>query len=112
MLNKYLFAFTNDKETLVETKLLDMPEGTPPEKVYFWLKVNHEKNTCEKLDFVSMEKGLILQERTFKQGTFSFDYQRAIFNDGYNLTMFLHINVSDIPENVKSAVSDFIKKQS
>lgn len=111
MLNKYLFAFTNDKETIVETKLLDMPEGTPPEKVYFWLKINHEKHTCEKLDFVSMEKGLILQERTFKQGTLSFEPKRAIFNDGYNITMFLNINVSDISENVKDTVSNFLKAQ-
>jgi hypothetical protein len=111
MLNKYLFVFINNKEAIVETKLLDMPEGTPPEKVYFWLKLNIENGTCEKLDFVSMKKGEPLQERVFKQGTLSFDADTAMFNDGYYLNIFANISKDDIPEYVKETVSNFLKTQ-
>lgn len=77
--NKYLFVFENASSAIVETKVLEQPEGTHPSKVYFWLLINKISKKVIQLNFVSMQKEPF-QERIFKQGRLEFDFKNATFN--------------------------------
>lgn len=78
--NKYLFAFENNRSVIVETKVLEQPEGTHPSKVYFWLFIDKAFGKVTPLHFVSMQKEPI-QERVFEEGRLEFDSKIAKFND-------------------------------
>lgn len=76
---KYILVFENDMNYIVEIKIKDLPEDTPKEKVYFWLKINKDSKSCNKLSFLSMEKEPY-QKRFFNEGVLTFDYEKALFN--------------------------------
>lgn len=103
MKNKYLFVFENKEFAIVETKLLDMPEGTPPDKVYFWLKIDKINDQCERFEFVSMKKEPI-QVREFKEGTLQFDSNNATFN-GIELDV---LEIKDISDYLNSTIVEFL----
>lgn len=106
MTNKYLFAFENDNFVIVETKLLNMPEDTPPSQVYFWIKFDKQSNVCQHLNFVSMEKEPF-QVREFKEGKLEFNNDKANFN-GDN---FKNIDVNTLSEDVRNSVVNFLDKK-
>ena len=112
MTNKYILAFENNSEVVLETKLLDMPKDSPPEKVYFWLRINKVTHQCEKLDFVSMQKGDVKQERIFNQGILTFDSLIALFSSSSHLVALKPIDIDTISPNIKKIVSDFLELQS
>lgn len=76
---KYVLMFENDMNYIVEIKRKDLPEDTPKEKVYFWLKINKESKSCNKLSFLSMVKEPY-QKRFFNEGILTFDYEEALYN--------------------------------
>ncbi len=106
MTNKYLFAFENDNSVLVETKLLNMPEGTPPAQVYFWIQFDKKTNSCQHLNFVAMEKEPV-QVREFKEGRLEFNNDKANFNG----VSFKNIDVNTLSEDVKNSVVNFLDKK-
>lgn len=106
MKNKYLFVFANEQFTIVETKLLDMPEGTTPDKVYFWLKLDNVFGQCDHLTFVSMQKEPI-QIREFKEGVLKFDREKGIFNE----IELKAVDTKDFSEHTHKFVVDFLSKK-
>lgn len=107
-MNKYLFVFENPAEAIVETKLIGMPDGSPPDKVYFWLRIDKKSGTCTHLKFVSMEKEPV-QIRVFEQGILNFNEKVAVFS-GQNITKrYLNKGIENISEKTLQAVSTFLK---
>lgn len=106
MNNKYLFAFENEHSLIFETKLLNMPEGSTPDQVYFWIEFNKKSNSCQHLNFVSMQKEPT-QIREFKEGRLEFNNEKASFNGNE----FKTINVDTISDNVKNIVVVFLDKK-
>ncbi len=104
--NKYLFAFENDEFMVVETKLLDMPEGAAPSDVYFWLLINKNENSCKHLTFKSMKKEPI-QIREFEEGYLEFTNDTAKFND-INLNK---VDLNEISDKIKKTIISFFEKK-
>lgn len=107
-MNKYLFVFENPSEAIVETKLIGMPDGTPPDKVYFWLRIDKQSGICSHLKFVSMEKEPV-QIRVFEQGTLNFNEKVAVFDYKNCTKMYLNKGIENISEKTLKAVSTFIE---
>lgn len=109
MSHKYLFAFENDKNCIVEVKKTEMPKDSLVEEVYFWLMIDKISANCSRLDFVSMQKGHY-QVREFKNCILEFTEYTAFFesfNDGIPVS-FNKISVEEIDESIKDIVSKFI----
>lgn len=101
--NKYLFAFENNRSAIVETKVLEQPEGTHPSKVYFWLLIDKAFGKVTPLNFVSMQKEPS-QVRIFEEGQLEFDSQIAKFNDA----QFEAINKEIKGSNLDNLVLDYL----
>lgn len=109
MNHKYLFAFENENNYIVEVKKTEMPKDTPVEEVYFWLLIDKNSANCSRLDFVSMQKGH-LQVREFKNCILEFTENTAFFenfNNGITVS-FNKISVEEIDEKIKDIVYKFI----
>lgn len=63
-----LLSYRFENNYCIELKRLDMPEGSPPEKVYSWLYMNNDLGLVEKLNFLSMKKSEDQIIRIFKEG--------------------------------------------
>ena len=72
---EYLFYFFNDAISLVEVKLMSLPEGAAIDRVYHWLYI--EEENVQKLHFKSRREQGGLNYREFAQGNLSFDEKMA-----------------------------------
>lgn len=73
----FLFHFTCDTHVVVEAKVNDMPEGTPPTGVFYWLLLDRASGDCSRLTFRSMKSEAGQQYRSFDQGELCFDELQA-----------------------------------
>ncbi len=100
---KFLYAFSNGSDSLVEIKRLDKPAGAPPGEVYAWLVI--KDSNVSKLTFESMINGE-REYRKFLEGELFFDSTKA------NLTYFsnkFELNVEKNPAMLKVIFSEYLR---
>lgn len=108
-----LYYFMNEKHSLVEVKINDLPEKTPKNKLYKWLSMNLDTNETQELEFVSMGQedvnGNQMNIRVFKNAELRFDKAFAKFmleGEGHIL-----MNASEelLPNQVDELILRFLK---
>ncbi len=91
---KTLYIFENDSFVLAEIKRLDVDQGLPPDKIFFWFLFNKKTKHLIQLEFVSMNSSGSEEQRVFKQAHLRFNQKQAFVkfdNDTieFKLTHFL-----------------------
>ena len=109
---KFLYYFSNPSGSVLESKLLNAPEGTPIGQVYHWLYYNQTKQQFQKLGFKSISAEEGREHRVFDQGQLWFDGSQATLTlDDASQDMTLAVNpVSSIPENLIAQVQQFLQQ--
>ena len=74
---EYLFCFVDKRACLAEVKVRDLPEGTPPARVYHWLYFDRQTQELTRLLFRSMREEDGRGYRQFAQGKLNFDAGEA-----------------------------------
>ena len=101
----------NEKHSLVEVKINDLPEGTPKKDLYKWISINHESHEVSQLQFLSMSQedinGNLMNIRVFKNAELRFDKAFAKFMlDGEG-----HILMNASEELLPTEIDQFILKK-
>lgn len=73
----FLFHFSCNSHELLEAKINNLPEGSPPAAVYHWLLLDRASDEFTRLKFRAMASKDGRQQRTFEQGDLSFDARQA-----------------------------------
>ncbi|MBT4098821.1 MAG: methyltransferase domain-containing protein [Gemmatimonadetes bacterium] len=73
----FLYYFTSPSSSVMEVRINGFENGTPPDKVYYWLLLDHESGRIERLVFKSMRSEDGKEHRGFEQGALSFDATQA-----------------------------------
>lgn len=102
--NKYLFVFENDNSIILETKILNRPEGTDISKIYYWLKIDKKNLTCSVFKFKSMQKEPE-QVRIFEEGVLKFGNDFAYMNG----EKFDVVSQKILEDEVHNAVLKFVE---
>ncbi len=108
-----LFLFVNENITLFEIKRTDIPQDSPPDKLYHWLTVSKNSPQARRLTFVDMGveniSGNDINFRVFKEGELRFDSNFAKFvldNDGH---IIMNVPTKDFPENLITITQNYLQ---
>ena len=74
---KFLFFFSSQNIDIVETKVLNLPEGRPIHHIYHWLWYDRNTQQIHKFHFQSMKSEPEKEYRQFEQGELHFDKIQA-----------------------------------
>lgn len=74
---EFLYYFSNQTIDIVETKVLNLSEGTPIGQIYHWLWYDHKTQQVYRFDFQSMKSENGVEHRQFKQAKLHFDNTHA-----------------------------------
>lgn len=111
----YLFYFTCDTHDIVEAKVNDMPEDTPPAGVFYWLLLDRATADCSRLTFSSMKSEGARHYRMFDQGELCFDETQAHLQLSSGPVTELRLDVcavEQLSEEIKTRAQSYIQKSS
>lgn len=111
----FLFHFACDTHDVVEAKVNDLPEDTPPAGVFYWLLLGRAPGDCRRLTFRFMKSEEGRQYRSFDQGELCFDEMQAHLqlSSGPVSELSLHVRaVEDLSEELKARARSYIQASS
>jgi len=79
MTYRVLYLLTSPNLHLLEIQRLDLPNTTPSNALYQWLRYVPTSNQLTPLTFVSMHSAPPFEERVFEQGELHFSDMEGVF---------------------------------
>lgn len=109
-----VFYFMNEKVSIVEIELLNLPSGAAKSERYHWIFIDHFAKSPKKLEFVSMAdeniNGNKISVRTFKDSELRFDQSVARFIEGEETHLVLNEKVGKMTSGLKKILSDYVER--
>jgi len=109
---KFLYYFSNPSSSVLEVKILNLPEGTPIGKIYHWLSFDQSTQQFQKLSFKSMSSEEGREYRAFDQGDLWFDGSQATMtlNSQTSKITFSVKNADSVPDNLIAQVQTILQR--
>lgn len=97
---------------VLEIQRLDLAADSEKSDLYKWLLVSKDALEITPLTFLAMDSGGGSQERFFKQGYLSFDFQKAVFiHESSSMQHILEPGKLDVlPEPLHTLISTYFNQ--
>ncbi len=105
---KVLIFLDSKDQSIIEIKKLNMPEGSSPEKVYFWLLIDKHTQAVSRLDFISMKKQPE-QERFFRQGLLTFNESMGLYSTDKETYTLICKGKEQLTEELKKLIINYLE---
>lgn len=100
----------NENLTVIEAKLIDLPESAPKSERYKWLQINDSKVTP--LAFISMREeeinGKQMNIRIFENAELRFDKSFARFISGENMNILMNQTGKSLAADIDKLIRDHL----
>ena len=107
-----LYYFMNEKHSVIEVKVNDLPEGASKEEEYKWLHFSNEKKEIQQLHFVSQGEEMVnnnkMNIRVFKNAEIRFDtaFAKLMLEDEGHILM--NSSQELLPTEIDTKIIDFL----
>lgn len=102
----------NEKHSVIEVKVNDLPEGASKEEEYKWLHFSNEKKEIQQLHFVSQGEEMVnnnkMNIRVFKNAEIRFDtaFAKLMLEDEGHILM--NSSQELLPTEIDTKIIDFL----